>query len=106
MAGQRAVFPSGRGSAVHAHHDGGGLDDRVGRAAHLQPQLPDGTHGDGGGDDVPTADVDPHDAVYRPLFNGENGALELISCAEFYNCFSFICVVLSSLCIRDPEKIP
>ena len=85
---QKKHFLDGPGKAwallVHAHHNGGGLDDGIGRAADLESQLPDGSHGDGGGDDVAAADVDLHNAVDGAFLNGCDGAFELVSCAEFH----------------------
>ena len=85
-----SLLPFMRILFVHADHDGGRLYDGISLSADLEPEFPDGVHGDGGAHDVAAADVDFDDAVDGTFLYINDLALELISCAEFHNLLSFL----------------
>ena len=72
------------GSVVHPDHHVAGLDDGIGLAADLEAELVDRGHGDHGTDDDTAAQVDLDDAVDRAFLDLRDGALKLISRAEFH----------------------
>ena len=74
---------------IDADHDGRCLDDGVCLLADLETELLDCTHADGGCDDVAALELDADDAVDRPLLDGDDFALELISCTKFHIVSSF-----------------